>query len=413
MSSPPSAQVGEVATLFGRYLEGRAGGDVSSEASSDAAEDLELPQCKIRRNYNCTKCTFYTQNPRAFLVHTRDAHFVKLKIFDCPHCVYASKHHQKLIRHIKMVHEEVVTRTPKSNSSAKLDVEVPNSTHDDQCMRIEDMLEEVEDCEDMMIEVEEGPDYSMEQVDDIDAVDDLTTEHAAPSNLLKTKNNVKFFTCDKCTYVTHIRARFTKHVKYHSMPMIKCTMCDFRTPYKWNLDRHMKNHGGSGSFHCSMCNFTADIKQSLTVHEMNHHTPPAGQSLSGRRRNRVGASDTVIAEHDAANVALPKDEEGSGDSRSSHSVSVSCRRMYTYVFRAEGPRPAAGRLPPVVSLTSLTCHCYHEQLYRTWIALNIMSYHFFFTLVHVSFTTAIFFFACPLFNSLYLHTNISMNKYVM
>lgn len=90
--------------------------------------------------------------------------------------------------------------------------------------------------------------------------------------------------------------------------MIKCNLCDFRTPYKWNLDRHMKNHGGSGPFKCSTCNFTADIKQSLTVHEMNHHDPPVGHAamaaggggsgvlslqtqLGGRKRNRVGGSD--------------------------------------------------------------------------------------------------------------------------
>lgn len=92
-------------------------------------------------------------------------------------------------------------------------------------------------------------------------------------------NKTKFFRCEKCSYVTHIKARFSKHVKYHSMPMIKCSMCDFRTPYKWNLDRHMKNHGGNGAYKCSVCNFTADIKQSLTVHEMNHHVPPLANSL--------------------------------------------------------------------------------------------------------------------------------------
>ncbi|XP_021182842.3 zinc finger protein Xfin [Helicoverpa armigera] len=313
MSSPPSAQAGEVATIV-RHLEGRVCGDVSSEASSDAAEDFELPQCKIRRNYNCTKCTFYTQNPRAYLFHTRDAHFVKLKIYECPHCVYASRHHQKLMRHVKMVHGE-----PKpTTAAAKVDAELspPSYENMEPAERIEDLLEEVEDCEDMMMEVD---DDSSERPDDLDGECERSVEQAAPSDESKSKG--KFFSCDKCNYVTHIRARFTKHVKYHSMPMIKCTMCDFRTPYKWNLDRHMKNHGGSGSFNCSMCNFTADIKQSLTVHEMNHHTQPAGQSLSSRRRNRVGASDTVIAEFDAASTLLPKEEEGSGDSRSSHSVS--------------------------------------------------------------------------------------------
>lgn len=80
-------------------------------------------------------------------------------------------------------------------------------------------------------------------------------------------------------------------------------MCDFRTPYKWNLDRHCKNHNGNGAFRCSACNFTADIKQSLTVHEMNHHVPPVGQAAGlgiGRRRNKVGASDTTAAEEQAA-----------------------------------------------------------------------------------------------------------------
>lgn len=351
MSSPPSAQVGEVATVV-RHLEGRVCGDVSSEASSDAAEDFELPECKIKRNYNCTKCTFYTQNPRAYLVHTRDAHFVRLKIYDCPHCVYASRHHQKLIRHVKMVHggskpNAAPAKVPPTLPAAELSP--PPVDNMEPAERIEDMLEEVEDCEDMMMEVDED---SMDRPDNIDGDCDRNVDYASPSyrraHLSKAKG--RYFSCDKCNYVTHIRARFTKHVKYHSMPMIKCTMCDFRTPYKWNLDRHMKNHGGSGSFNCSMCNFTADIKQSLTVHEMNHHTPPAGQSLSSRRRNRVGASDAVSAELDAASALLPKEEEGSGDSRSSHSVSVSRRVLCVW----RGAAPAAGTTGDVTPLSLLS-----------------------------------------------------------
>ncbi|XP_076648325.1 uncharacterized protein LOC143356482 isoform X2 [Halictus rubicundus] len=120
----------------------------------------------------------------------------------------------------------------------------------------------------------------------------------------------RFFRCSKCSYVTHVRARYTKHVKYHSMPMIKCDACDFRTPYKWNLDRHTRNHGGGGAFQCRACNFTADIRQSLTVHETNHHEPPVGQTNrktnapferkprnSPKRYNQVGASDFRDALH--------------------------------------------------------------------------------------------------------------------
>ncbi|XP_028179445.1 zinc finger protein Xfin-like isoform X1 [Ostrinia furnacalis] len=297
MSSPSSAQVGEVGSLV-RPFEGRLC-DASSEASSDAAEE-DLPQCKIRRNYNCAKCTYYTQNPRAFLVHTRDVHFERFKIYDCPSCVYASRHHQKLIRHIKMVHGAAAT------TNIKVDVELPAATETAEPVeRIEDLLEEIEECDD---DIEIDVDDCCEESFEVDG-DKSTNEEGL--SILKSEN--KYFSCTKCNYATHIKSRFTKHVKYHSMPMNKCTICDFRSPYKWNLDRHMKNHGGSGSFKCFMCNFTADIKQSLTSHELNHHASPAGQSVASRRRNRVGASDIM-------NALVMKEEEGS-DSRSSCSAS--------------------------------------------------------------------------------------------
>ncbi|XP_045766941.1 zinc finger protein Xfin-like isoform X3 [Maniola jurtina] len=308
MSSPQSAQLGEVATLV-RPLEGRLCGDASSEASSDAAEDFELPQCKIKRNYNCTKCTFYTQNPRAYLVHTRDVHFERLKIYDCPYCIYASRHQQKLTRHVKMVHESPSVKETGTLLPPTLQTSEPIE-------KMEELLEEVEECDDMQIDVE---DYNEEALERNFETEAASANDAAPDQPTDRSN---FFPCSKCNYVTHIRSRYTKHVKYHSMPMIKCTMCDFRTPYKWNLDRHMKNHGGNGSFHCTMCNFTADIRQSLTVHEMNHHSPPVGQTGSNRRRNRVGASDLPAGVDTAdASALILKEEEGSGDSRSSHSAS--------------------------------------------------------------------------------------------
>ena len=119
----------------------------------------------------------------------------------------------------------------------------------------------------------------------------------------------KFFRCVKCNYVTHVKARYTKHVKYHSMPMIKCDLCEFRTPYKWNLDRHLKNHMGGGMYQCSLCNFTAHIKQSLTVHIQNHHLSPE-KARSARRRNKVGASDQLNQLADAADAADASGNKG-------------------------------------------------------------------------------------------------------
>ncbi|XP_058055902.1 uncharacterized protein LOC131207308 [Anopheles bellator] len=63
-----------------------------------------LPQCKVKRNYSCGHCRYFTQNPRQYLTHLRDTHGEKIVINGCPRCLYASRHHQKLVRHMKMVH---------------------------------------------------------------------------------------------------------------------------------------------------------------------------------------------------------------------------------------------------------------------------------------------------------------------
>lgn len=265
---------------------------VRSVVSGDAlfVEDVEqlsddstdLPECKVRRNYSCNACDYFTQNPRHFLYHQRDVHNEKVKIYECPNCLYASKHFQKLVRHARMVHGAETTQDMKKPQEESEDEEEEEQVEED--VGGKQTLLKCSLCSFTA--------RSQQQL----------TKHGKEEHI-----KTKFFRCAKCTYVTHMKARFTKHVKYHSMPMIKCEMCDFRTPYKWNLDRHCKNHNGKGAFRCGACNFTADIKQSLTVHEMNHHVPPVGQAAGlgvGRRRNKVGASDSVAAEDAQAQVRV-------------------------------------------------------------------------------------------------------------
>ncbi|XP_050530086.1 uncharacterized protein LOC126899338 isoform X2 [Daktulosphaira vitifoliae] len=275
-----------------------------------------LPQCKVKRNYACTKCNYYTQNPRFFLFHQKNVHAEKIRVYECSQCLYASKHSQKLQRHIQMVHvagkgkaaaaaaatayklkvqrvEKVDARAPMGNavpSAAKRSKmsasAVPVQTRserddDDDDEREQDHRREPSTTDDRTVYVRCSvcPFGSHSQI--------LVNRHEKVAHLKK-----KFFRCMKCNYVTHMKARYTKHVKYHTMPMIKCDDCDFRTPYKWNLDRHNRNHTANGAYKCSSCSFSADIKQSLTVHEMNHHVPPIGNVLpAAKRRYRVGASD--------------------------------------------------------------------------------------------------------------------------
>lgn len=308
--------------------------DLESRSPSD--NESNLPQCKIKRNYSCNNCSFFTQNPRRFLTHLRDIHGEKIVINECKFCLYASRHYQKLVRHMKMVHgstegineplhmrrrvahmkEAKKRRISSENkfqqqqqqiffgnllSSATATNSIPedlspiNLSQQQHNLMLPSTMEQF-----IQQSLTVGSPSESPFQDDMESMDlSMTPQHTANGNkifkciicdfstlnedlLIKHEKEdhmkTKFFRCEKCSYVTHIKARFSKHVKYHSMPMIKCMMCDFRTPYKWNLDRHMKNHGGNGAFKCSICNFTADIKQSLTVHEMNHHVPPLGNN---------------------------------------------------------------------------------------------------------------------------------------
>ncbi|XP_069963461.1 uncharacterized protein [Bactrocera oleae] len=406
-------------------------------------KDEGLPQCKIKRNYSCSYCTYFTQNPRYHLTHLRDVHGEKIVINKCKLCLYASRHFQKLVRHMKMVHgctdgvtgghgqprgKRGMSREARKRKleqsvglgSAPLEINSGGSnmgmnegmpTYEQVKRELELQREslmavvyerELQAQRERELEVRQQTQNAYEQ--EIQAATAVaatdTQRRQSPLNTINNNSNnanaitngssnsvinnqnefqlppahqqplninthsielsssptdsvssgqgtdaatsaalqssgvslsyvgdepsqnrllkcslcdfttlfraqlldhemdehckTKFFRCEKCSYVTHIKARFSKHVKYHSMPMIKCVTCDFRTPYKWNLDRHMKNHGGAGPFKCAACDFTADIKQSLTVHEMNHHVPPvghaAGMSLA-RRRNKVGGTD--------------------------------------------------------------------------------------------------------------------------
>uniref|UniRef100_A0A182QSU8 C2H2-type domain-containing protein n=1 Tax=Anopheles farauti TaxID=69004 RepID=A0A182QSU8_9DIPT len=88
------------------------GGDGGGESSThpvagDTDSDQQLPQCKIKRNYSCSRCTYFTQNPRKYLTHLRDTHGEKIVINECKRCLYASRHYQKLVRHMKMVHGSI------------------------------------------------------------------------------------------------------------------------------------------------------------------------------------------------------------------------------------------------------------------------------------------------------------------
>ncbi|XP_055839278.1 uncharacterized protein LOC129907206 [Episyrphus balteatus] len=87
-----------------------------SSRDNNNQEYKDLPQCKIKRNYSCTHCLYFTQNPRFYLTHLRDVHGERITLNNCNLCLYASRHYQKLVRHMKMVHGTTAEAIPGQTS---------------------------------------------------------------------------------------------------------------------------------------------------------------------------------------------------------------------------------------------------------------------------------------------------------
>ncbi|EDW03723.1 uncharacterized protein LOC6562791 [Drosophila grimshawi] len=286
-------------------------------AAKDAQVEEELPQCKIRRNYSCHACAFFTQNPRIHLSHMRDVHGEKIMINECKLCLYASRHFQKLVRHMKMVHgctdddgsgllsrrhcnrEARMRRLEESIEApcgptlkqlkCELELQEQQLQHNVDAYNRQQQWQQLQLLATssanifsmaFVYQLSIMPPTPITNLKDEEPPRETTTQSQSVSENvpqpdealdLSSGTEISIYHCKKCPYNTPIRSRFKKHVKYHSMPLIKCNSCDFHSPYKWNLDRHTKNHGANGYFQCRFCNFSTNIKQSLTIHELNHH----------------------------------------------------------------------------------------------------------------------------------------------
>lgn len=311
--------------------------DVNDEVDELSPEDLfniapsdgkALPQCRLKRNYTCVHCGFNTQNPREHLYHLKDEHGERMKVFECPRCIYASKNQQKLIRHARMVHKLKIKRQEsgsspyKSHKSSRVKMSPSKSARESvspgkssrsspgksprSSESTHDTWEGMDEYEDDDLEMDDSPVkgddrklYFCEQCDYSCRSRKLLNRHETSYHLKR-----RFFRCVKCNYVTHLKGRYTKHMKYHQLPILKCEYCDFRTPYRWNLDRHMKNHvEDCGEYKCHLCNFTAQIKQSLTVHISNHHLT-AEQIREREMRRTIGISDPADCTSDDQELEL-------------------------------------------------------------------------------------------------------------
>lgn len=216
-------------------------------------EPVETKSAGMSRNYFCVDCKCTTRNPRLYLEHRRDFHKEPISIHECEFCVYASRHSQKLARHLRTVHRDVIRdnmQTGKSVNLNQLTEAIPDGFQPMQTGK-NTRLSTCKLC-------------GLYTVSKMVLMEHIRIQHP----------DVKIYECDQCDYTHYIRDRYNRHHRYHSMNQIRCKMCEFRTIYRWNLERHMRHHIDTVSlgFRCKKCNFTVSTKQSITAHEIAHHS---------------------------------------------------------------------------------------------------------------------------------------------
>lgn len=230
---------------------------------------IESPAAGLARTYVCGDCNQVTRNPRLYLQHRRDYHRDPITIHECDLCVYASKHSQKLMRHRRTVHRSqlkplelcpivmadgTVTAAELSPLSADLPLNLSVSSSASDTISPNVRSSPCKWC-------------SMQAFNKATLIEHIRQAHP----------HVDILKCKDCNYCHFDRDKFNRHERYHTLNYIQCKICDFRTIYKWNLERHMKHHvdtvpmSAASAFQCGKCNFTASTKQSITAHEIGHH----------------------------------------------------------------------------------------------------------------------------------------------
>ena len=303
-----------------------------------------LAPTRIRRQYTCENCTFRTINPREFLYHKRDVHQAKVKIVECPHCVYACQYHQKLQRHILLVHkitEKGTTRQRGASSTPAKEVTNSNSLLQQSLQKqskptpktqklsqilkspvIEhdknNFLEESESNSNSLV-IEPDVNINDALLNDVQEADKIDVDMKSPrssngSNSEGSKKSGRQYKCGECGYMTNVQYLYKKHVKYHTAPKIKCDFCDFESPYSWNVERHARSHAGSGAFNCPKCSFSCDTPQALTVHITKHHrdgdapapSPTPSQVDDGSNQEEVVVTPDISFAFVPTGIASPR-----------------------------------------------------------------------------------------------------------
>lgn len=295
----------------------------AAAAASANALNPELAPTRIRRQYACSDCDFRTVNPREFLYHRRDVHNQKVKIVECPYCVYACQYFQKLQRHMLLVHKLETSITPPNENgqfvkqqtminqsqvcTTKKDFFVKKSSSKSllDCRLKDDASPEMDDEDDLDLDDEEdGPLMVCEK-----------PKSASPRVLQPLAKGISL----KSILMSGERQPIasTSNGIVRPVQMIKCKHCSFQANSFSKLELHESEvHAKKKKVHCPFCEIKFDEVVWLQRHLPRMHEGNAEAQLyiemlerimpSKRKRMKVGLTNNTsssILDHEAPAAA--------------------------------------------------------------------------------------------------------------
>jgi len=201
--------------------------DSMNDESSITQDQDQLAPTKIRRQYNCNQgdCDFKTVNPREFLYHRRDVHDQKVKIVECPFCVYACQYLQKLQRHMLLVHKLETSITPP----ADLNNNNQSKQSSPQSLIQSSKRKRLNNNQALATATQSS---SSNELDTNELPDDNNNSSGLDKNINK---------CPSCSYESKWYSELQKHMRVHTNEKpFNCNLCSFKTKWKGDLNRHIK-----------------------------------------------------------------------------------------------------------------------------------------------------------------------------
>lgn len=122
-------------------------------------------------------------------------------------------------------------------------------------------------------------------------------EHSPPKKKKKEKTVVKCETCSKTfssekLYTRHLKICNLNEEELNRLQPHKCSECDYRSPKKAMVTRHLESHG---IFKCVKCNFVGESKEAFREHTLEAHKDRADMKLC-RVCSRYVKCDTITLE---------------------------------------------------------------------------------------------------------------------